>query len=50
MNDVEEFWNAIIKEWPTPQPSYRQLDPLEQHMLVQSINIILQILNNHERK
>jgi hypothetical protein len=46
MSEVEQYWNAIIKKWPTPQPSYHQLDPMEQMMLVQSINILLQILNN----
>lgn len=49
MSDVEKFWEAIRRKWPTPQPSFHQLDPMEQMMLVQAINIILQILNNHER-
>lgn len=49
MNEVEQYWEAIRKKWPTPQPSYHQLDPMEQMMLVQSINILLQILRNHER-
>lgn len=46
MSDVEKYWEAIRKKWPTPTPSYHQLDPMEQMMLVQSINIVLQILNN----
>ena len=46
MSDVEQYWEAIRKKWPNPTPSYHQLDPLEQMMLVQSINILLQILNN----
>jgi hypothetical protein len=46
MSDVERYWEAIRKKWPTPTPSYRELDPMEQMMLVQSINIVLQILNN----
>jgi hypothetical protein len=49
MNEVERYWEAIRKKWPHPVPNYHQLDPLEQHMLVQSINILLQILNNHKR-
>lgn len=49
MSDVERFWEAIRRKWPTPQPSFHQLDPMEQMMLVQAINIILQILSNHER-
>jgi hypothetical protein len=46
MSDVEQYWEAIRKKWPNPLPSYQQLDPIEQAMLVQSINIVLQILNN----
>ena len=49
MSDVERFWEAIRKKWPTPQPSFHQLDPMEQMMLIDCTNIILQILNNHER-
>jgi hypothetical protein len=49
MSEVEQYWNAITKKWPHPVPSYHQLDPMEQMMLVQSINILLQILNNHRR-
>ena len=48
-NNVASFWNAIIKTWPTPQPTYEQLNPMEQMMLVQAINIVLQILSNHEQ-
>ena len=46
MSDVEQYWEAIKKKWPHPLPSYHQLDPVEQMMLIQSINILLQILNN----
>jgi len=46
MSDVEQYWEAIRKKWPAPTPSYHQLYPMEQMMLVQSINILLQILNN----
>jgi hypothetical protein len=49
MSEVEEYWKAIAKKWPHPLPSYHQLDPMEQMMLVQSINILLQILNNHRK-
>lgn len=49
MSDVEQYWEAIRKRWPHPTPSYQQLDPMEQMMLVQSVNILLQILNNHQR-
>jgi hypothetical protein len=49
MTDVEKFWEAIRKKWPTPQPSFKELGAMEQMMLVQSINIVLQILNNHEK-
>ena len=46
MSDVERYWEAIRKKWSHPLPSYQQLDPMEQMMLVQSVNILLQILNN----
>jgi len=46
MSEVEKYCEAIRKKWPTPTPSYHHLDPMEQMMLVQSINILLQILNN----
>jgi hypothetical protein len=49
MSEVEQYWEAIRKKWWRPLPHYHQLDPMEQMMLVQSINILLQILNNHER-
>lgn len=50
MSDVERYWEAIRKKWPSPTPSYQQLDPMEQHMLIQSINIVLQLLHNNGRK
>jgi hypothetical protein len=50
MTDVEKFWEAIRNKWPTPQPSFRQLDGMEQMMLVQAVNIVLQVLNNHEKE
>lgn len=46
MSEVEQLWEALRKKWHHPLPSYHQLDPMEQMMLVQSINILLQILNN----
>jgi hypothetical protein len=46
MSEVEQYWEAIRKKWSCPLPSYHQLDPMEQMMLVQSINILLQVLNN----
>lgn len=46
MSEVEQYWEALRKKWSHPTPSYNELDPMEQMMLVQSINILLQILNN----
>jgi hypothetical protein len=46
MSEVEQYWEAIRKKWSHPLPQYHQLDPMEQAMLVQSINILLQIINN----
>lgn len=45
MSDVEKFWNQIAKAYGDPR-SYAQLSPQEQHLLIQSINGILAILNN----
>lgn len=46
MSDVERYWEAMRKKWSHPLPSYHQLDPIEQAMLIQSINTLLQVLNN----
>ena len=49
MSEVEQYWEAIRKKWPHPVPSYHQLHPMDQNMLLDSINILLQILNNHRK-
>lgn len=46
MSEAELYWEALRKKWPHPTPSYNELDPMEQIMLVKSINILLQVLNN----
>jgi len=44
MNEVQQFYEAIRKKWPTPTKPWEELHPQEQMMLIQGINIILQVL------
>jgi hypothetical protein len=51
MNDVARYWQALSKHWKEKQgvvlPPFEQLNAMEQMMLVQSINIVLQVIDNH---
>jgi len=44
MSDVERYWNAIRAKWPNPTPEWKDLDPQRQMMIMQSINLLLQVL------
>ena len=46
MSDVEKYWEAVRGKWPSPLPAFNQLSMQEQMMVIQSINILLQVLNN----
>jgi hypothetical protein len=45
MSDVEKFWEALRSKWGAPTRSFSQLDPMQQMMLIQSINQMIQLLN-----
>jgi len=43
--DVITYWNAIaLKAGDTR--SWEQLEPQQQHMVIQSINLLIQVLNS----
>lgn len=42
--DVINYWNAIAKKAGDPR-AWEQLQPQHQMMIVQSINMLLQVLN-----
>ena len=45
MSDIEIYWDAIRKKWPTPQPAFHDLEPIAQSMIIQSVNLLTQVLN-----
>jgi len=44
MNDVEKFYEAIRPKWPNPTRPWNELNPHEQMILIQAINMILKVL------
>lgn len=50
MSDVEKYWEAIRAKWPSPVPTWQHLGPQDQMMVLQSINILINILNNNSSK
>jgi len=44
MTDVERFWDALRVKWPTPQPSWHELNPHRQMMIMQSLQIMIQTM------
>ena len=50
MSDVEKYWEAIIAKWPSPVVAWHHLGPQDQMMVLQSINILINILNNNSSK
>lgn len=44
MSDVEKYYEAIRKKWPTPTKPWEQLGVNEQLLVMQSINMLLQVL------
>lgn len=45
MSDVETFWKGIAVKANDPR-SWGQLQPQEQHMIINAINLVLQVLHN----
>ena len=46
MSDVEKYWNTIAAKSNDPR-RWSNLSPQEQQMVIQSINLMLMVLNNH---
>lgn len=46
-NDVVDYWNAIRNKWPHKLPEFQELHPMHQMQVVQSINILLSVINQH---
>lgn len=45
MTDIETYYNAVIKKWPNPMPTWGTLDPHRQMMFIQSFNLLMQALS-----
>lgn len=46
MTEVELFWASISSKWPAqPQPSWHELPPQAQFMVINAINMLLTVLN-----
>lgn len=43
MSDVEKFWNAAAAKFNDKRTWY-ELNPMEQQMIIQGINMILQVV------
>lgn len=46
MTDVEIYYEAIRKKWSHPSKPWHELHPQQQIMVVQSINLLLMVLND----
>jgi len=44
MSEVERFWDAIRAKWPQPQPSWHELHPQKQMMIIQALNTMIQVM------
>ena len=44
MSDVEKYYEAIRKKWPTPTKPWEQLNAEQQHLVTLSINMMLHVL------
>ena len=45
MSDVEKYWNAVRAKFGNNR-AWQQLNPQEQMAVIQSINIMIAVLNN----
>jgi hypothetical protein len=48
VSDVEKYWSAIATK-AGDNRQWQQLTPQEQHCIIQSINLLLMVLNNGKR-
>ncbi len=46
MSDVEVYWRSIAAKANDPR-SWHDLQPQEQMLIIQSINMVLAVLNNY---
>jgi hypothetical protein len=45
MSDIEIYWQAIRKKSPKPLPEFKNLQPMHQHMIIQSVNLLLSVID-----
>jgi len=45
MSDIERYWEAIRKKCNPMPPPWNSLSPMKQMMVVQSINLLIQAIN-----
>jgi hypothetical protein len=43
MSDVEKFWSRVAEKFGDKR-NWHQLNPMEQQMVIQDINMILQVV------
>jgi hypothetical protein len=46
-NDVIDYWNAIRNKWGNPLPEFQDLHPMHQMQIVQSINLLIMVINQN---
>ena len=45
MSDVERYWDAVRAKWAGPSKSYKELTLQQQHEIIHSINLLLNVLH-----
>jgi hypothetical protein len=45
MSEIEIYWQAIRKKSPRPLPEFKNLQPMHQHLIIQSVNLLLSVIN-----
>ena len=45
MSDVEKYWEAIRAKWDGPTKPYKELTLEQQHQIIFSINLLLDVLH-----
>jgi hypothetical protein len=43
MSDVEKFWAKVAEKFGDKR-TWHELEPMQQHMVIQGINMILQVV------
>ncbi len=47
MSEVEQYWEAIRAKWPHPIPKWHDLDGQKQHLVLASVNFLLQAIDKN---